>query len=329
MDSPTAEAPSLAGEVLERARSLLERVAVTGAQHEALLAGLAHLEPSIADVTMPACIHLPVLAYGAVRRDLKRAIPLAAATALLNAGRHLLDDVVDGQLEATEGAFHPGEAVLLGAGFLCVLPQLVLLELDAPLACRVRLQRTLLAGLVRMHAGQQSDLALTGSGNPSPLEVEASARGKTGATYAMYAALGAKLANAPPWQVERLTAMGLAFGTAFQFGSDCADVLGDGHSADLAAGTRTLPLALYLSRLTDADRPPFLCLLEEARTNSEAQAEVRARLRRSGAVRACGIVVEAYRQRALQALDEAHPEEPAASSLREMIDRVAIFPPKA
>lgn len=314
---------------MDYTRTFVASVAVTDDQRHSLLTGLAVLQQSINPVQMPACVYLPILAYGAVRADGNRAIPLAGATTLLNAGRHLLDDVVDGHIQPTGTYSHRGDALLLGVGFLSVLPLLALLELDTSLQCRVRLQRTLLGGLIRIHVGQQSDLALTESEAPSPAEVEDSARGKTGETYAMYAALGAELAEAPPQRVSQLAAMGVALGTAFQLGSDCADVFADESSADLDAGTRTLPLALHLHRLTGSDRASFLTLLNEARENLDAQKEVRTQLRRNGAVRACGIVIEAYRRRAHRALDAADPLEPARSGLRELIDSAAMLPSRA
>jgi hypothetical protein len=63
-------------------------------------------------------------------------------------------------------------------------------------------------------------------------------------------------------------------------------------------------------RLTGAERARFLALLERARTELEAQAEVRRELLEHGVFRRCAFRLEVYRQRALRYLDEAGAREP-------------------
>jgi geranylgeranyl pyrophosphate synthase len=177
-----------------------------------------------------------------------------------------------------------------------------------------------------MHAGQLSDLALTDSACPDPKEVEASVIGKTGEGYAMYCALGARLAGAEPARVAAFAEIGLALGTAFQLVSDCHDLFSEGESADLRAGTRTLPVALHLHGLRDPERQEFLLLLREARTAVTAQQPVRRRLREGGALRISQLFIETYKQRARRALNQAAALEPWRGELAAMIESVALVP---
>jgi geranylgeranyl pyrophosphate synthase len=116
--------------------------------------------------------------------------------------------------------------------------------------------------------------------------------------------------------------MGLALGTGCQIASDCYDLFQAKHSVDLANGTRTFPIVLRLQRQTGEERARFLDLLERAREKTAAQEEVRRRLRAAGELRRCAVIVEIYRQRALRALHEVDPWEPARSGLRMRIDEM-------
>jgi hypothetical protein len=126
--------------VFDLARSLIQTAAVTEDQRRSLLIGLESSRRELLDKRMPACVCLPVLAYSAVCPDLERALPLAASTTVLNAGRHLLDDLVDGHLDASGYGTNPANAVLIGVGLLSVLPLVGLLDLQAPVEMLLRLQ---------------------------------------------------------------------------------------------------------------------------------------------------------------------------------------------
>ncbi|HWE61072.1 MAG TPA: polyprenyl synthetase family protein, partial [Chloroflexota bacterium] len=227
-------------------------------------------------------------------------------------------------LHARWAGYRPAEINLTAATLLCFLPQLAIAALDAPTVVRAAMQETLAAGLLIMAAGQDCDLALAGTADPAPETVEASVAGKSGEELAIFAALGAHLAGASPRVVASCQQLGRALATGGQLASDCHDLFFAAWSRDLASGTRTLPIALHLGRLQGRERAIFLALLDQARTDAAAQAQVRARLREAGELRRCAFTVEVYCQRAQRTLAEAGLLEPARSQLQEMIAGISM-----
>lgn len=313
-------------EVLACAEHFALSRAATRTQRQLLGKALLGLRAQLSEQQTPTpFIHMPLNVYVGLRGYDEAAIPLAAATTLLFLGIDICDDLADADLPAHWAGYRPAEINLAGATLLCALPQLAIAELDVPPACRDAMQRTLATGLLRMAAGQQTDLSLAGSGRVRVAEVEASVVAKSGEECALFAALAAQLAGAPRESVTLYTDLGRAIGTAAQLASDCYDLFDAPQSRDLANGTRTLPVALYLERQADGERATFLDLLSQAKGNMIAQETVRQRLRMAGALRHCTFVVEVYCQRALRTLAQIKPYEPGASGLRLMIDSISFF----
>ena len=302
-----------------RARTLHQRRLLQTALH-----GLR--EQTSGQDAHPPFVHLPLLVYSGLRGNDERAISLAAATSLLFLGLDIFDDLADGDLPPHWNGTPTQEINLAAATLLCALPQLAIAGLDAPAARLAAMQRTLAEGLLRMSAGQERDLAMAGRDDVAPEEVEESVVAKSGEELAIFASLAAQFAGAPEEVADTYALMGRALGTAGQLASDCYDLFTAPHSRDLAHGTRTLPVAMHLRRQVGEDRTSFLRQLEQARKDALAQEVVRQRLRAAGDLRRCAFLVEVYCQRALRALKQADPLEPAATDLRAMIDSVSFFP---
>ena len=316
-----------AEEVCRRAETIARRSAATEEQRalfDTALLGLRH----DAGAPFSGPIHVPLFVHAALRGDDAPALDLAAAFALLNLGIHIIDDLGDGDLPPHWAGHRPNEIGLIASVIGCALPQLVLAELDVPPATRAALQRTLAVGLLEVAAGQQADLATAGGDRADPVAVGRSIEAKSGGRRAMYAAMAAQLAGAPEEQVAAYARLGRAIGTAAQLASDIADLFaaGDGRpSSDLTNGTRTLPIALRLNQLVGAERTAFLALLDRARTDLDAQAEVRRELLDHGVLRQCAFRLAVYQRRMLHSLDEAGAREPGRSGLRAMIDAASPF----
>jgi geranylgeranyl pyrophosphate synthase len=241
------------------------------------------------------------------------------------AGAELLDDLMDGDLGPAWSRYHPAEVLLAGTTLIATVPALALATAHAPPRTIAALQRSLARGLLTMSAGQQSDLALTGSAD-APLEtVDAIAQQKSGALPAMLAAMAARLANAPARVAEQYERLGRALGTARQFRSDCHDLFGPRDSRDLAHGARGLPIALHLQGLAGAERSAFVELLDTARQSVAARQAVRRRLLDTGVLRACALLIALYCAEAREALTAAAPRAPAARRLQGLIDEVSFF----
>lgn len=311
-------------EVLACAEALAVKHAVTAEQARLLLTALQHLRAQADDFSF--FIHLPLRICTAVRGDDFSATPLAAVTSLIFLGADILDDLADGDLPPCWEGTPASTVHLAAATLLCALPQAAIAGLNVAPELRVTMQRTLAHGLLRMAAGQERDLAFTGSAAVRPGEAEACAIAKSGGELALFAGLAAQFAGAQDEKTALYTRFGEALGTAAQISSDCQDLFQARVSCDFKNGTRTLPVALHLGRLEGSERVGFLSLLDEARRDEAAREEVRRRLRAAGDLRRAAVIVEIYCQQALRALHDAAPLEPGATGLREMIERVSFSP---
>jgi geranylgeranyl pyrophosphate synthase len=201
---------------------------------------------------------------------------------------------------------------------LSALPALILARLGVSADRRTAMQATLARGLLRMSAGQQIDLALTGSGIADAQRVEASVIGKSGEQCATYCMLAAQLAGLSEQQAADYAEMGRHLGTAGQLQSDCHELIGDPEMRDLAHGARTLPIVLFLARLGEPERELFLTLLDRARHDPTGRLEARDRIRTTATVRRVLVKAELYRQHARRAAARACPE----ASARRALDRI-------
>lgn len=321
--------PARVAAVLAAVKSLVGRQAASDRQRALLERALIGLEAPVEKTDRLFFVELPLLVHAAIGGDEHPALPLAAATTLIYLGADIFDDLADGDRRAHWEGYSPAEINLAAASLLSALAPLAVANLAAPAERIVAMERTLASGLLRMAAGQQSDVSATGRNAPvRPEDVEAAVAGKSGEELAIFAALAAQLAGAPAPIVDRYAAMGRALGTGAQLASDCYELFTDPACRDLAHGTPTLPIALHLERLRGADRVAFVELLTRARTEHDARRSVREQLIAAGTLRHCAVEVEIYRQRALRELALAAPVEPAAGELRSMIASISFFPQK-
>jgi geranylgeranyl pyrophosphate synthase len=271
------------------------------------------------------CVYLPRLVHAAITGEEEPALQLTVALLFLHMGTELLDDVMDADLGTAWEGVRPDEICLAGAAFCSTLAPLALSAVDAPAETVLAMQRTLAGGLLAMFQGQATDVALTGAHSAPPAEVEASIVGKCGGALAMYAALGAQVAGAKSEIVDAYAEIGRCLGVAAQIRSECVDLFLEDTSRDLVAGSRTLPIAFYLERLTGEERKEFLDLLECARHEPAAQEAVRECLRAVNVLRDCAIRVDAYCDRARETLFRTCAREPAAGELHQLIQRSSFI----
>jgi geranylgeranyl pyrophosphate synthase len=265
-------------------------------------------------------VDIPVHVYAAVRGDTAPAMPLASAIALLFLGLDTADDVTDGDLPSYWDGCSLADIQIVTLALLASLPQQIVAGLDAPAETRAGMQEAIARATLKMIAGQQRDVRTAGTTDVRAAAVEESVAAKSGEEVALFASLAARLAGADASRIAHYEAMGRALGTAAQLTSDCDDLFVNPHSKDLAAGTRTLPIALGLERATGAARDELVALLDRARTDADAGIEVRKRLRNAGVLAPCTLYIEIYRQRGLAALEAADAREPARSRLRRLIE---------
>lgn len=274
----------------------------------------------------PLFITIPLLVHSAIRGDEPAARVLAIATTLLFLGIDILDDIADGDLPAHWQGFKASEIHLAGATLLATLPQIAIATLKTSSQVIAAMHKTLAEGLLKMSAGQESDLTFSEHDDLTSDVVEASVVAKSGEEIGLFASLAAQLAQAPQAVVEHYAVMGRELGTAGQLVSDCHDLFQAQLSRDLANGTRTFPLALYLEKKRGQERQDFLLLLEQARQGRPVFGSIRQCLHESGVLRMTAFVVELHCQRAQEALLKAKPLDPAAFELSATIDNISFFP---
>jgi hypothetical protein len=273
-------------------------------------------------------VEVPLAVYAAVRGETRPAVPLAAALGLFSVGLALGDHVTDDELGADWKRHSLADIQIMMVALLASLPQQIIDRLDAPAEVRAQMLGMLARGLLAMMGGQQQDVQTVGRSDVSAASVRASVEAKAGEGGALFASLAALLAGADPDRVEHYATMGRALGTAVQLASDCDDLFGAPHSRDLAAGTRTLPIALTLERLQGPARDEFAALLDGARTEVEAGVVVRQRIAEAGVLPLCAFRIEVYRQQALAALAAADAREPGGSWLKGLIG-LCVWPRRA
>jgi Polyprenyl synthetase len=285
-------------------RALLSEAAQSRPQAELLLRATRLLEHRLGlPVPCPSVV-LPRLVYQAVTgKDADDAIegarPAVTVASLLETGIDLLDHLQDDELDSSWG---PHAAAVVPMVSLCLLgpaAQLAVTQLPVSAARRDRVQALVANQLLAIAAGQQLDVG-TRSATPSVATIERCVLGKTGERRALYARLGAELAEAPEAVAEAAAEMARSFGMARQISSDLRDVLST-DSRDLRSGTITWPLAWCLERAGTVERARWRDMLRRAKSDASARNRVPQALCDAGAVRRTAIEVERYVGRSLTA----------------------------
>jgi geranylgeranyl pyrophosphate synthase len=282
---------------------------------------LSGLDADMRRFEQPFLVDVPLSVYAAVRGERSPGIPIAAAISLLYVGFDIGDDLTDGDLPSHWRKHSFADTLIVMVALVASVPQTIIASLDVPAQVRADMQAAVAKRLMTMLGGQHCDVSAAGTADVSAQAVEDSVIAKAGEEFALFAWLAAAYAGAGQAALEQYDAMGRALGTAMQLTSDCLDLFVAPHSKDLAAGTRTLPIALMLERLTGEARTEFVALLDRARTDAAAGMTVRERIRAARVPPVCSMIIEVHRQKALAAIDASGAQEPARQHLRMIVDR--------
>lgn len=307
-------------EVLDAPFRALSRRLVGGAARQA--------EEGIAGVGWVPYIDLAFDVTAAAGGDAALAPLLAAATAFVFSGLDVIDDIADGDCQPQWQGVPVEQQTLAGLAALASYPQALLARLPLLPGRIATMQARSSRALLLTCGGQHMDLALRGAEIAPPDAVEAATAGKSGEQLALYCAWAATAAGASAEQVEAYATFGRGLGTVGQINSDVTELCHEEWCRDLATGTRTLAIAYHLARCGDG-RPAFLDLLERARSDREAQQQVRQAVMVSGAVRMAAITAGLHAHRARRALGQAAALEPGRSRLHAMLDSLAARKPVA
>jgi hypothetical protein len=102
-------------------------------------------------------VHLPLLVYAAISDDVSRAIPLAAALLIFEAGVYALDHMMDRELAPPLDQWSTASIVLAATSLVGYVPQRIIADIDCRASTRVDLLRRLASGMSRIRQGQQMD----------------------------------------------------------------------------------------------------------------------------------------------------------------------------
>jgi geranylgeranyl pyrophosphate synthase len=268
---------------------------------------------------LSASAHLPLICAAAVTPNGPPPLQLATATTLLWAGLELYDDLTDGDLSGSLKDRSDYEIVFTAFGLACLLPAALVTELEIPPACRAEMQRRMSGHLLRAFAGQQHDLRHVDGDSVTTAQVAEAVRGKNGEPSALFAALGALAAGAPPAVVEAYSRFGRALGEVAQYQSDFWELFHDEDSRDLRQGNRTYLVVSALELAEGHERAELLELLRQVRTDPRVAPTLRDILREARYVAPWREAVRSAATAGLDALESAAPADPAAGLLRRMI----------
>lgn len=290
-----------------------------------------HFQPAQANTGKGIRPLLCLLGCAAAGADPQRAITVAAAVEMLHNFSLVHDDVEDGSplrrhRPTVWRLWGQAQAINVGDGMFALVFQSVLrLTPDVPAAVVVQVLQRLIDACLALTEGQHLDLAFETQLNVTVDDYLTMVRGKTAALLAACTAAGALLGGADASLVEQYHRFGENLGLAFQVEDDILGIWGDerltGKSAasDILTRKKSLPVLFGLNgpqagalrqfytapTLTAQDVPAVLDLLDA-----------------SGARDAAAALAERYSRLALEALDAAHPHEPAAGYLHELAMRL-------
>ena len=108
--------------------------------------------------------------------------------------------------------------------------------------------------------------------------------------------------------------------------SDLLDLFGAHPSRDLASGTITLPLALYLERVAPADQTAMWGLLDATGNAPDRRHDVSHLLRRSGVLRDKIGIVQSHCLLALQQIESLEARGRGPALLRDIVAAASLFP---
>lgn len=226
--------------------------------------------------TMSIMVRFPLLVHAAETGDPAGGRAAALIHLLWWTAARYLDDLADGGPTRPDDPAEYDRGILAALGTGSHLPARLVRDADIPEATRFAVVAELSQGWLDAIGGQLLDYDASVAGATREA-VLASYRGKTGAPYAMAAAMAARLAGAGPDRVDRWRAAGTTFGVLRQLVNDRRDIA-SGRDEDIVNGTATYLVAHLLDGVPAAGRAALLDLHARAATSPAAREAFKAQL---------------------------------------------------
>ncbi len=314
-----ARLPLAAREQIVAAMLAFGEQTIRDPRHRAMFAAAVALDRGEPAELLSLSRHLAPVVYAAASGTMAKRVDLAALTYGLWVAFDVLDDIADGDAAAKWPAFGASELGVMATSLLAATAHELAASLTDDPGVRARLHLRIARGLREMADGQIADLTDTGRDDVTLERVADAVAGKTGAECALFAGLGATLADVAPERIAAFETFGTEYGMANQYATDLVELFGDDVCRDVTNGTRTFPIVAHLTSLTGDERAAFVQLLDEARHDPVAAVDVRTTIGASAALRATVFQILVHLNRARAALRLAQPSDAVAPLLERFL----------
>ncbi|MCF7740345.1 MAG: polyprenyl synthetase family protein [Candidatus Marinimicrobia bacterium] len=241
-------------------------------------------------------------------RTVEDLMPAALAIEILHTFTLVHDDIMDeDNMRRGKATIHekwnPNTAILSGDG-LFALAYRELMRAKHSRVGEIGIQFS--EALLKICEGQARDMNFEQRDDVTPREYLDMVELKTGVLLGLSCKIGAMLADADQEIVHRLDGFGRKLGQAFQIQDDVLEIssdeeqMGKSLGSDFAAGKKTYPLTLVLSRLNQDEKKKFISFLKN---NSYNRKEVLRKFRHYEALKESKRVILELINSALDDLD--------------------------
>lgn len=269
------------------------------------------------------CIDVPYFLCLGLSQDNEKSRRLALLSTLVFLGCDLLDDFHDGDLHVVPNTSSVAQVTLASSVLLSALPALVASEFfgkESSVVCQ-----SVARSLLVMAQGQEQDVLSRFNPDFSIEDVEEIVRAKSGEEVALFSRLVAQVLNQSVEKEEACAEFGRHLGVALQIASDVSDIFEAPLSQDLRQGTLTIPLALYLLRLTQEERELFCKQWRQGSQNTTTHEWVRDTLEKSGALAHTAFLIESHCGKAAVILKELQLDADSLAYLENLMKKVSDY----
>lgn len=242
-------------------------------------------------------------------KTVEELMPAALAIEILHTFTLVHDDIMDeDKMRRGKATIHekwnPNTAILSGDG-LFALAYRELMRAKHTRIDEIGIQFS--EALLKICEGQARDMDFEQRNDVTPREYLDMVELKTGELLGLSCKIGAMLADADQEIVHRLDGFGRKLGQAFQIQDDVLEIssdedqMGKSLGSDFAAGKKTYPLTLVLSRLNQGEKKKFISFLKN---NSYNRKEVLRKFRHYEALKESKRVILELINSALDDLDK-------------------------
>lgn len=262
----------------------------------------------------------------ALGREPSKALEINAAWALIYAAFYLLDKVEDQEIITAPFSFKSSQLINITTGFILsassIVSKLDIYHQIEP-GAHHKLENTSYRMLLSVCAGQHNDLT---SKKPDLEQVWKNNTAKSGAFFSLGCLCGAQMVTDQPEILHGFKSYGYVLGVLLQIANDIDGLWKKGKGqSDLSLGQVTLPVAYAYRVLSSADSERLSILIQEARSDYDAEKEARSIIIKCGALVYLLLEAERLRLKAKTILNNLNLPAREKESLFEILNQFCKF----